>query len=206
MILNKSNETFEYEGKKYKIGDRVIATEVSGEYEGLIGYITEIRDGNDRDTENESPDIYCTFFEPIMPFDIEQIEKRFSVAYGESKKLADIALDIVIMAPDMIEVISDTETSAKEQEIVYIVSDDWADNDEYDSSIEAFADIKSAKIYMREQVREMAGYGGLFDRRGDEDCIEESSDMSYEIYIDGYYAGSHYSIQIHEKRLRNMHK
>lgn len=201
MIYNKSNETFEYEGKKYRIGDKVVATEVSGEYAGLIGYITEIRDGDDRDTENETPDIYCTFFEPVMPYDIEQIEKRFSEAYGEPKKLDDIALDIVIMAPEMIAVISDLQEVAEGQEKIYIVSDDLADNDEYDSSIEAFADIKLAKIYMREQIREMAGYGGLFDRRGDEDCIEESSDMSYEIYIDGFYAGSHYSIQIHEKKL-----
>lgn len=206
MILKKSNEAFEYEGKDYKIGDKVIATQISGEYEGLIGYITEIRDVDDKDTENTAPDIYCTFFEPIIPFDIEQIEKRFSDAYGEPKKIADIALDIVIMAPEMIEVISDIETAAKGEEKVYIVSDDWADNDEYDSSVEAFADIKSAKIYMREQVRKMAEYGGLFDSRGDEDCIVESSDMFYEIYIDGYYAGSHYSIQIQEKRLRNLHK
>ena len=201
MIYNKSNETFEYEGKKYRIGDKVVATEVSGEYAGLIGYITEIRDGEDKDTENETPDIYCTFFEPVMPFDIEQIEKRFSAAYGELKKIADIALDTVIMAPEMIAVISDLKEAVEGQEKVYIVSDDWADNDEYESSIEAFADLTLAKVYMREQVREMAGYGGLFDRRGDEDCIEKSSDMSYEIYINGFYAGSHYSIQIHEKRL-----
>ena len=201
MIYNKSNETFEYEGKKYKIGDKVVATEVSGEYEGLIGYITEIRDGDDRDTENDTPDIYCTFFEPVIPYDIEQLEQRFSDVYGEPKKLEDIALDVVIMAPEMIEVISDLEKAAKGQEKIYIVSDDWADNDEYDSSIEAFADLKLAKIYMREQVREMAGYGGLFDRRGDEDCIVESSDMSYEIYIEGYYLSSHYSIEIKEKKL-----
>lgn len=206
MIYNKSNEVFEYEGKKYKIGDKVVATEVSGEYESLIGYITEIRDGEDKDTENETPDIYCTFFEPVMPFDVEQIEERFSKAYGESKKIADIALDIVIMAPEMIAVISDLEAAAEGQEKIYIVSDDWADHDEYDSSIEAFADLRLAKIYMREQVREMAEYGGLFDRRGDEDCIEESSDISYEIYIEGYYAGSHYSIQIQEKKLRRAHK
>lgn len=206
MILNKSNEIFEYEGKKYRIGDNIVAMEVSGEYEGLIGYITEIRDGDDKDTENETPDIYCTFYEPVMPFDIEQIEKRFSEACGEPKKIDDIALDVVIMAPEMIEVISELEQTANGQEKIYIVSDDWADNDEYDSSIEAFADIKLAKVYMREQVREMAGYGGLFDRRGDEDCIVESSDMSYEIYIEGYYVGSHYSIKIQEKKLHRTHK
>lgn len=201
MFFNKSNQTFEFEGKKYTIGDKVFATETSGIYEGLIGYITEIRDGDDRETENEAPDIYCTFFEPIIPFDVEQIEMRFSKAYGEPKKIADIALDIVIMAPEMIEVISEPGTAAQNQDTVYVVSDDWADNDEYDSNVEIFNDLRSARTYMREQVRKMVGYGGLFDRRGDADCVEESSDMFYEIYIEGFYASNHYSIRIQEKRI-----
>lgn len=181
MILNKPNETFEFEGKKYKIGDRVVATAVSDEYEGLIGHITEIRDGVDKDTENETPDIYCTFDAPIMPYDIEQIEKRFSRSYGVPKKIEDVILDIVIMAPEMIEVITDLKKSDSGKK-VYIVIDDWADNDEYDSKVEAFFSLMLAKAYMREQVRQMADYGGLFDRRGDEDCIEESSDLSYDLY------------------------
>lgn len=200
MILNKSNQTFEYEGKKYKIGDRIVATAVSDEYEGLIGHITEIRDGDDKDTENETPDIYCTFYAPIMPYDVQQIEERFSNAYGEPKKIEDIVLDVVIMAPEMIVVITDFEKST-EGDKVYVVSDDWADHDEYDSAVETFADLMLAKAYMREQVRQMADYGGLFDRRGDKDCIEESSELSYEIYIDGFYASDHYSIGIQEKTL-----
>lgn len=144
MILNKSNQTFEYEGKKYKIGDRIVATAVSDEYEGLIGHITEIRDGDDKDTENETPDIYCTFYAPIMPYDVQQIEERFSNAYGEPKKIEDIVLDVVIMAPEMIVVITDFEKST-EGDKVYVVSDDWADHDEYDSAVETFADLMLAK-------------------------------------------------------------
>ena len=202
MILNKSNEVFEYEGKKYRIGDKVVATDISDEYEGLIGHITEIRDGEDKDTENETPDIYCTFYEPVMPYDIKQIEERFSESYGEPKTIEDIILDIVIMAPEMIMVIpesNDVEGGKK----VYVVTDDWADNDEYDSTTEIFSDLILAKAYMREQVRQMSEYGGLFDMRGDDDCIEESSDLSYEIYIEGCYASNHYSIQIQEKNLKS---
>lgn len=201
MVYNKPNETFEYEGKNYRIGDRVVATAVSDEYEGLIGHITEIRDGDDKDTENETPDIYCTFYEPVMPYDIKQIEERFSESYGEPKTIEDIILDIVIMAPEMIMVIpesNDVEGGKK----VYVVTDDWADNDEYDSTTEIFSDLILAKAYMREQVRQMSEYGGLFDMRGDDDCIEESSDLSYEIYIEGCYASNHYSIQIQEKNLK----
>lgn len=137
-----------------------------------------------------------------MPYDIQQIEERFSESYGEPKKIEDIILDIVIMAPEMIEVITDLEKADSDGPKIYIVTDDWADNDEYDSKVEAFADLMLAKAYMREQVRQMADYGGLFDRRGEEDCVEESSDMSYEIYIEGWYCSSHYSIQIKEKTLR----
>lgn len=203
MILNKSGEVFEYEGKKYKIGDRIVATDVSDEYEGLIGYITEIRDGIDKDTENETPDIYCTFYEPEMPYDIEQIEKRFSESYREQKKIEDIILDEVIMAPDMILVICKEEDIGDNQ-TVYVVTDDWADHDEYDSTTEVFSNLKLAKAYMRKQVRQLAKEGGLFDRRGDEDCVEESSELSYEIYIEGFYCSNHYSIQIKEKRLRTI--
>ena len=109
MIYNKPNETFEYEGKKYKIGDEVVVTPVDEDYEGLIGIITEIRDGEDKDTDNETPDIYCNFFKPIIPHDIEQLEKRFSAIFQEPRKLDDINLDQVIMAPEMIEVITDIE-------------------------------------------------------------------------------------------------
>ena len=45
------------------IGDIIVATDAS-EYEGLVGRILEIRDGADKDTENETPDIYCSFEVP----------------------------------------------------------------------------------------------------------------------------------------------
>ena len=40
MIINKQGEAFEYEGKKYIVGEDVYATESS--YYGLIGVIKEI--------------------------------------------------------------------------------------------------------------------------------------------------------------------
>lgn len=201
MIYKKSNETFEYEGKKYKIGDRIVATEVSDEYEGLIGYITEIRDGDDKDTENETPDIYCTFYEPIMPYDIKEIEKRFSESYREQKKIEDIIFDEVILAPDMIAVITETE-DVGESPTIYVVTDDWANHDDYDSNIETFSCLMFAKAYMREQVRQLSDDGGLDNWRDNKDCVEESTDLSYEIYIKGRYDSDHYSIQIQEKRLK----
>lgn len=74
MIINKHGEAFLYEGVAYRIGDRIIGTD-STEYAGLNGIIFEIRDGEDKETDNDMPDIYCTFDEPILPNDITEMEK-----------------------------------------------------------------------------------------------------------------------------------
>ena len=56
MIINKKGMRYTYSGTTYTIGTAVVATEES-EYQGLCGIITEIRDGVDRETENDTPDI-----------------------------------------------------------------------------------------------------------------------------------------------------
>lgn len=82
MILNKNGETFDYEGKKYTVGEFIYVNENS-DYAGLFGVIKEIRDGEDKDTDNDTPDIYCSFENPVMPYDIRRVEDRFSTLYGE---------------------------------------------------------------------------------------------------------------------------
>ena len=57
MIINQSGAEFIYDGASYKIGDRIIGTPES-EYEGLFGFIFEFRDGEDKETDNETPDIH----------------------------------------------------------------------------------------------------------------------------------------------------
>lgn len=101
MIINKEGAAFDFEGRKYLIGQEVIATNVSG-YNGLLGIITEIRDCPDKDTGNETPDIYCTFEYSELSCEISRLEKLFSDLYGEPKEIGEIGLDEVIMAPEMI--------------------------------------------------------------------------------------------------------
>lgn len=60
MIINQEGMRYTYNGMTYTVGAAVMATEAS-EYRGLYGTITEIRDGSDRETENDTPDIYCCF-------------------------------------------------------------------------------------------------------------------------------------------------
>ena len=76
MIINQPGAGFEYEGITYIIGAPVIGTH-AGEYEGLYGSITEIRDGEDKDTENETPDIYCSFEEPALPCEVKNWKRDF---------------------------------------------------------------------------------------------------------------------------------
>lgn len=102
MLLFSTGETFKFHDITYRIGDSILA--VSGsEYEGLYGVIVQIRDGDDKDTENEGPEIYCSFKPPLDPNAIAKLEQNFSALYCYPKKLKDISLDFVVMSPDEIE-------------------------------------------------------------------------------------------------------
>ncbi len=124
MIINRIGAEFVYEGDAFVIGQPVVGTSQS-EYEGLYGLITEIRDGKDKETENDMPDIYCAFDPPVLPHDIEELEKRFSSLYQNPKKLEGISLDEVIMAPEMVKVVEVPEKCRRFLP-VYIVVEDWA--------------------------------------------------------------------------------
>ena len=56
MIYKKPGEKFSHENITYTVGSRVLANEAS-EYSGLFGRILEIRTDDDRETENDTPDI-----------------------------------------------------------------------------------------------------------------------------------------------------
>lgn len=84
MLINKTGAEFQYNGMAFKIGERIIANSQS-EYSGLIGHILEIRDGEDKETENETPDIYCEFDVPPLPYDVKALENIFQ-SYTEKRK------------------------------------------------------------------------------------------------------------------------
>lgn len=105
MILNQPGNTFEYEGIIFSIGDWVQCTETS-EYAGLTGIITEIRTGNDRETENPEPDIYCSFEIPRDLASLHKLEENLSSLYRRQVKITDMPLDCVIMSPEELKTIS----------------------------------------------------------------------------------------------------
>ena len=63
MVIRKKGSVFFIDGKEFKIGGGVFANDES-EYMGLYGTVTEIRTDEDRETENDTPDIYCEFMSP----------------------------------------------------------------------------------------------------------------------------------------------
>jgi len=105
MILKNRGESIHTNCGYFDVGQKVIGNVEADEYEGLTGYITEIRTDEDRDTENETEDIYVCFDVPDDPELIKRVEADFSESYGEPKTIDEIPLDMVIMAPDMLDAV-----------------------------------------------------------------------------------------------------
>ena len=83
----------------FKIGQRVRTTPDS-DYAGLEGMILEIRTGEEKETDNPTPDILCCFALPESETAVQKLEERFSSLYDMPKKREDLALGEVIMSPD----------------------------------------------------------------------------------------------------------
>lgn len=201
MILNKYGDTFQYDGIDYAIGDIIVATDAS-EYEGLVGRILEIRDGADKDTENETPDVYCSFEVPLLEDDIKDLEETFSDLYEEPKTIDDITLDMVIMAPEMI--LSAKRRSHNVRKIkLYTVSEDWVyDGDESGQTTTLFATKEAAMKEFKILIATKAINGIIADiTQRYEYCIEDVDVDEYSCYVDGFYEGNHYHIAIEEKEL-----
>ena len=193
MILKKINKPFEYDGKTYYIGEEIVALNNS-EYSGLFGRIVEIRDDADKETDNKTPDIYCEFDPPLCPKDIEELEKRFSDLYKAPKKLDDITLDSVIMAPDMIK--SLTEKTDGRKITIYSLEEDWAYDDDYGHTTEIISDYMLAKKRLCEKIKNEKEDGSVERWLDDDELIEDYGNDYYEAYLDGYYSSSHYLVNI----------
>lgn len=191
MVYNIVGQEFIYEGVTYRIGAEIVGAAES-DYRGLNGYIYEIRTDDDRETENETPDIYCSFVAPSLPKDIEDIEKRFSELYQTEKKLYDITLDLVIMAPEEILVCK----SSRKTIDIYVFEEDWAANDDYGHSTGVFADYYEAKAKLNANLAEEMKNGCLADWIQDDNYQFDTDENSYEGWIDGEYSSSHYHVAV----------
>ncbi len=195
-MIYKQGQTLEYKGRIYTVGDMVIAN-ADSVYEGLMGRITEIRTGGDKDTENLGPDIYCDFEKPQFPFAIKRFEERFHVTVDEAFDWDMIALDGVIMAPEMLvslDVQEDAPTSIK----IYVLLEDWIGTGTEGNKTYAFLTLEEAKKEMQIHAYLEKEDGIVKKWLEDERFIEDIGEMSYSAYIDGWYCDNHYELAILE--------
>ena len=198
MFMNRVGAQFQCEGVTYTIGGKVCANDAS-DYEGLYGTITEIRDGDDRETENDTPDIYCSFIPPVLADDIKALEGRFSQLYRREMHLEDIGLDIVIMAPDMLKVLEPIPPWQKLT--IYTVREEWAFGGDYGEDFSLTTAPGMAKYILTELVTEQLESGYASEWADRPDWGVECTPRSYECGLHDSYCENHYKVCIEEQEL-----
>ncbi len=193
MIFNQNGATFTYDGITYTIGDRVIATDESA-YEGLFGTILEIRTGNDKSTDNDTPDFHCEFIPPALPAEVVALEARFSALYQQKKALDDITLDEVIMAPKMIRVINPNGVHSI---TVYTVHEEWVLGGDYGENRYPALDPDHAKLRMTKLIHNDRTEGCISKWR-EHGAVEEevTGENYYECWVQDEYCENHYKVTI----------
>ena len=188
MIINKQGETFEYEGKKYMIGEDVYATESA--YYGLIGVIKEVRTDEDMETDNPEPEIYCDFYEPVLQADKERLQKEFN---------SDMyALDGIIMAPSMVTPIREGCCNGKEKfGTLFLLQEEWAyDGDGVQTNTMAFTNKESALMFFKYRLYQESEDGSISSYRDNDAVVVDEGAEDYEIFLEGFYNDDHYIIHI----------
>ena len=196
MIITEPKAEFLYEGETYRIGATVIANEKSA-YAGLVGEICEIRTGEDKETENETPEIFCRFEPPKLSADITELEKRFSDACAAEKKIEDIPLDSVIMSPEML-ICPDND---RNKEKIYVLTEEWANDGDGGFNTEVFTDALTAKAFLNFKLSNEMSDGLIAKWQSDEEFKFEENDSAYTAWVDGYYTELHYTLKIEVKEM-----
>ena len=193
MIINRIGAQFTYEGVTYTIGDKIFSNETS-DFRGLFGYIKEIRTGVDRETDNDTPDLHCYFYPPFEPKAIAELESRFSNLYRSPKKLEDIALDEVIMAPDMIQVV--TSANSTHMITAFRVEESWVIKGEPGIEVTPALDEMQAKQRMAELIHNESTEGCILEWRDDPQFEVEITPTFYECWLRDEYCENRYKVKI----------
>ena len=199
MIIKQEGMRYTYNGMTYTVGSAVMATEAS-EYRGLYGTITEIRDGADRETENDTSDIYCCFEPPFLPKEIQELERRFTELYQSPKKLDEITLDMVIMAPEIVRVISPDPSVCKTCK-VYLLTMQFTTSWDSGCITELYADYDMARFAMLKGIREEQAEGCVKDWAEKDALEEECCTDFYEAWHRDEYSEKHFTASIEKLSL-----
>lgn len=192
MIYNKNGDMFFYEDKMFIIGEEVFASE--SDYAGLLGKITEIRTGDDKDTENEGPDIYCSFRTPIFRQDAEFVRK---MKFGNE----ELSLDLVIMAPEMLTPTRYVGDGLPTVTVYAVVEDCMIDGEDHDDT-RLYSDKKHAEIVIRQSIEKERESGCIAGWRYSPLLVEEQyDDLYFTAYYKNEYCFNHYTVYLREMEL-----
>lgn len=197
MLFKKTGTGIMVDGTFYAAGMRVYANDTS-DYAGLYGEIIEIRTGDDRETDNDTPDIYCRFDVPVLPVEVKRLEERFTDLYGKPMTLEEITLDMVIMAPEMLEFHIDPYT-IKPSTAVWAVIEDWAVDYETGHDESLYMDKKDALAVFHYKLSNEAEEGCIHIWKNNDALQLETDESLYECWLDGEYRCNHYKISIEQK-------
>lgn len=115
------------------------------------------------------------------------------------KTLLAVALDCVIMSPSMILTANNNAPTMN----VYLLYEHWAVDCESGNSLSIYSDLYEAKANLEKSLTAEIESGCISDWLNDDNYITETTDLSYEGWIDGRYCENHYSISI-EKLILKM--
>lgn len=152
MILRENGTRFCADGKVFTIGGRISANGES-EYEGLFGTITEIRSGADRETENDTPDIYCDFETPAseeMLRELEPLDTPPGKREGIRKDMdaaADIFAKVLQMSDEDLRALRAFPVSPTKDEAAWEVVTEVCGLGGCDMRAYSFKDERSARVF-----------------------------------------------------------
>lgn len=193
MILNKTGEQYIHNGITYTVGGEVFVVD-EGPYEGLIGMITEIRDGEDRETDNDTVDIYCDFNLPAIRCECERLAGRFSILHGQPMSLDEINLEQVIMASEMIRSLANENKDTT----IHVLTEEWCNDNGFGRDIFVYTDPRKATAKMLQLIRDDKRDGSMSDWMHMNDFVEEFNGHKYSAWLDNDYEGYHYNLEVEE--------
>ena len=193
MIITNQNEQYICNGYTYRIGGEVFVVD-EGPYEGLIGMITEIRDGEDRETDNDTVDVYCDFDLPAIRCECERLVGRFSILHGQPMSLDEINLEQVIMAPEMIRSLANENKDTT----IHVLTEEWCSDNGYGRDILVYTDPRKAKAKMQQLIRDDKRDGSMSEWLYLDDFVERFDGRKYSAWRDNDYDGYHYNLEMHE--------
>lgn len=197
MIFTRIGSGIIYNGTLYAVGMKVAAVSES-DYAGLYGVINEIRTGEDRETENDAPDIECCFDPPMLKEEVTALEARFSALYQQPKTVDELALDMVIMTPEELKPIDSLPNAAIS---IYVVMNEWEDDDGPGHSESYFTDYDAAKRQFNDDLLEDHTNGVYAYWHDEPDFTEESEPDFYCCKMENSHTYHHFALRIEKQQL-----